>query len=44
MDEKTRKKIIFEYKKGKSSIDIIKIVKLSKKNGSFTTEIKSMLK
>jgi G:T-mismatch repair DNA endonuclease (very short patch repair protein)/predicted RNA-binding Zn-ribbon protein involved in translation (DUF1610 family) len=30
MDEKTRKKIIFEYKKGKSSIDIIKIVKLSK--------------
>ena len=30
MDEKTRKKIISEYKKGKSSLDIVKIVKLSK--------------
>ena len=30
MDEKTRKKIISEYKKGKSSLDIVKIVNLSK--------------
>jgi G:T-mismatch repair DNA endonuclease (very short patch repair protein) len=30
MDEKIRKKIISEYKKGKSSLDIVKIVKLSK--------------
>jgi very-short-patch-repair endonuclease len=30
MDGKTRKKIISEYKKGKSSLDIVKIVKLSK--------------
>lgn len=30
MDEKIRKKIILEYKKGKSSLDIAKIVKLSK--------------
>ena len=30
MDKKTRKKIISEYKKGKSSLDIVKIVKLSK--------------
>ena len=30
MDKKTRKKIISEYKKGKSSLEIVKIVKLSK--------------
>jgi hypothetical protein len=30
MDEKIRKKIISEYNKGKSSLDIVKIVKLSK--------------
>lgn len=30
MNEKIRKKIISEYKKGKSSLDIVKIVKLSK--------------